>query len=263
MARGVTVKGTGRGIILVLDREMSFDDLAVELAGRIAGSADFYGSASIPVTIRGRVLSEEEKDEIAEIIRANSRISVTELVVEAPVETKHLTAEEIFDGEPADAGDGAGDADDEDRYVGGDTEELSAMDRAILKELEKQMSGEFAVMHAGPVKSGETIRSEYSLIILGDVRRGGRVEASGSIIVMGNLYGEAVAGSEGNRSAIVASGNLKPSLLSIGSLTGYRASGHFFRKPFGKKRLMEAACVKNGEIVRMAYPDFIAENRLS
>ena len=98
---------------------------------------------------------------------------------------------------------------------------MSQADRAILRELEKHLTGDFAILHTGPVKNGEIIRSDYSLVIMGDVRTGGLVEATGSVYVLGSLYGDVVAGSDGNRSAIVMSGNLKPRSLSIGSLSGY------------------------------------------
>ncbi|MCR5675740.1 MAG: hypothetical protein K6G16_08535 [Lachnospiraceae bacterium] len=258
MSRGVTIKGTGKGVILVLDARRSFEELRGELGAQIRASSHFYANAAFQLTVRGRDLTEEEQEELIAIVQENAGVTVTELTVEAPVEPKHLSAAEIF----ADSGESEESVEPA-RVIGGDTEELSAVDRAILRELEKQMSGEFAVMHAGPVHNGETIRSEYSLIIMGDVRAGGRVEANGSIFVMGNLYGEAVAGAEGNRSAIVASSNLRPQSLSIGSLTGYRVPARLRRRPFGKKRLMEAACVKNGEIVRMAYCDFIADNLLA
>ena len=263
MARGVTIKGTGNGVILVLDADTPFDTLRGEIAERIRSSAHFLGNARFPIIIRGRDLSEEEQQEVLEMIRQNAHVTVTELRVEPPVEPKHLTADEIFSKESEEERTNQQETDPTIRTnTFGDTEELSSVDRAILRELEKQMSGEFAVMHAGPVKNGAVIRSEYSLIIMGDVRKGGRVEANGSIIVLGNLLGEAVAGAEGNRSAIVVSNYLHPQELSIGSLSGYRMPWRVFRRPFGRKRLMEVACVKNGEVVRMAYSDFICDNAM-
>ncbi|MBR4530564.1 MAG: hypothetical protein IKO80_09860 [Lachnospiraceae bacterium] len=254
----VNIKGTDKGVILVLDAEASFEELRDELAERIGTSAHFFRDARFPVRIRGRNLSEEEQEELLAIIRRNAHVTVTDLVVEPPLEPRHLTADEIFDTEDAIDEE----EDDEQGRTFGDTEELSPADREILKELERQLSGDFAIIHTGPVKSGETIRSEYSLVILGDVREGGRVEANGSVYVLGSLFGEVSAGYEGNSSAIVMSANLKPQSLSIGAMEGYRGSSRSKRQPFGKKRLVEVACIKGGEVVRMSYPEFIKENRI-
>ncbi len=259
MTKSVTIKGTGSGVIIVLDGDTPFEDLRGELRKRISSSSEFFEGARLRIRVRGRDLTEEEQAALLELVETSAQVTVTDLIIEPPVEPKKLSAEEIFarDEEEEPERDGL-----TGRLSFGDTEELSAVDQAILHELEKQLSGEFAIMHAGPVKSGEMIRSEYSLVILGDVREGGRVEANGSVIVLGSLFGEAVAGAEGNRSAIVVAGNLKPQALSIGSLTGYRAPLHSRKQPFGKRRLVEVACVKNGEVVRMAYSDFIRENSM-
>lgn len=257
-SKKVTIKGSGSGVVLVLDDSTPFEELRGELGRRISDSAHFFNDAKTPIYVRGRALSDTEQEEILEIIRRSAHVTVTELIAEPPVQPKKLSAAEVFSGE-----EGEEDASqEEDRYVGGDTEELSAVDRAILKELEKQLSGEFAIMHAGPVKRGETIRSEHSLIILGDVRSGGRVEAVGNIIVLGSLFGEAAAGTDGNLSSVVISNRLRPSFLSIGSLAGYSAPAHLRKRPFGKKRLMEVACVREREVVRMAYSDFIRDNAM-
>ena len=254
--RKVTIKGTGSGVILVLDENTPFEELRGELKKKITASAHFFNDARIPIRVRGRDLSAEEQEDLLGIIRESAHLTVPELIVEPPVHPRRLSAEEVFSEDPGTSGPEG----EEERYVGGDTEELSAVDRAILKELEKQLSGEFAIMHAGPVKRGETIRSEHSLIILGDVRSGARVEAVGNIIVLGSLFGEAAAGSDGNLSAVVISNRLRPSSLSIGALAGYSAPSHLRKRPFGKKRLMEVACVKEREVVRMAYSDFIRDN---
>ena len=256
MAKGVTIKGSGSGVILVLDDAAPYEDLRGELRRQVLDAAHFFKGATLPIRIRGRNLSEEEFKELVDIIEETAGVHNPEVILEPPVVPKKLSADEIF----------AADGDEEQtggRMVGGDTEELSAVDQAILKELEKQLSGEFAIMYGGPVKNGETIRSDYSLVIMGDVREGGRVEAAGSIFVLGCLFGEAAAGIEGNRSAVVMSARLRPQGLSIGSLKGYRTPARLRKRPFGRKRSMEVACVQDGEIVRMDYGDFIRENAMS
>ena len=256
MKRGVTIKGSGSGVVLVLDPDMGFDELKGELGKKISSSSDFFRNSSFPIRVRGRELSEQEQQELLDIVRKSARVNISELIFEPPVSPKKLTAEEVF------SEDTYTEEDEDDRQTFGDTEELSQADRAILRELEKHLTGDFAILHTGPVKNGEIIRSDYSLVIMGDVRTGGLVEATGSVYVLGSLYGDVIAGSDGNRSAIVMSGNLKPRSLSIGSLSGYHVPSRARKLPFGKKRLMEVACVKNGEIVRMPYGDFIKENLL-
>ncbi len=255
MAKGVTIKGSGSGVILVLDDTAPYEDLRGELRRQIQDAAHFFEGSTMPIRVRGRALSDEEFHELINIIEETAGIRNPEVILEPPVVPKKLSADEIFTHEEPNETESG-------RMIGGDTEELSAVDQAILKELEKQLSGEFAIMYGGPVKSGETIRSDYSLVIMGDVREGGRVEAAGSIFVLGCLFGEAAAGIDGNRSSVVMSPRLRPQSLSIGSLTGYRTPARFRKRPFGRKRSLEIACVKDGDIVRMDYADFIRDNAM-
>lgn len=65
------------------------------------------------------------------------------------------------------------------------------------------------------VRSGQLIEVIGDLLLVGDVNSGAGVKATGNIYIMGALRGEAHAGCEGNKEAVIAASALSPSQLRI------------------------------------------------
>ena len=60
MKNSVVIKGNKYGIIVVLDKELPFEELKEEIAAKFRDSAKFLGEASMGITFHGRDLSDEE-----------------------------------------------------------------------------------------------------------------------------------------------------------------------------------------------------------
>lgn len=75
-----------------------------------------------------------------------------------------------------------------------------------------------AMVLAGRIRSGQSIKVRRHLVILGDVNPGAEVAAGGDILIMGSLCGKASAGYPDNTEAIVLALDLRPTQLQIGGL---------------------------------------------
>ena len=71
----VIIKSTKNGINLVLDPELSFDELLKAIKEKFRESEKFFKNAKISISFEGRELSENEQFEIIEAIQANSSIT--------------------------------------------------------------------------------------------------------------------------------------------------------------------------------------------
>ncbi len=93
------------------------------------------------------------------------------------------------------------------------------------------------------IRSGQRVLHGGHIIIGGDVNSGAEVIAGGDIVILGTLRGLAHAGSQGNESARIFAGCMRPQQLRIAS--------HIARSPEGAgpgPRQPEVARVENGEI---------------
>lgn len=68
------------------------------------------------------------------------------------------------------------------------------------------------------LRSGQREEFDGNMVILGDTNPGSVIVAKGNIIVMGTLRGIAHAGSDGNKSSIVAAFKMKPTQLRIADI---------------------------------------------
>ena len=66
------------------------------------------------------------------------------------------------------------------------------------------------------VRSGQQAVNQHGdIVVLGNVGQGAEVLASGSIHIHGNLYGRALAGIEGDSSAVISCNNMQAELVAI------------------------------------------------
>jgi septum site-determining protein MinC len=73
----VTFKGKKNGITIFLDKEADFSELKSVFEHKITEAKSFFGSAKVPITFSGRVLTVEQKREMVEIIRSKTTIDVS------------------------------------------------------------------------------------------------------------------------------------------------------------------------------------------
>ena len=174
----VALKGNKEGLSIYLNEDFDYIDLKNQLIMKLESAKQFFEGAKV-ISIQGKCLSTEEKDEIKSIIHDQFSMTVEERIDENPV-------------------------DDE-----SETDEINAQD--ITEE------GMTKYVRA-TIRSGQCLKYEGNLVIIGDVNPGGEIIADGNIMVMGALRGLAHAGSKGNEKACVVAFCLQPTQLRIANV---------------------------------------------
>nr|WP_286173012.1 septum site-determining protein MinC [Caproiciproducens sp. MSJ-32] len=98
------------------------------------------------------------------------------------------------------------------------------------------------------IRSGQVVEYNGNIVIIGDVNPGALVKAKGNIIILGTLRGVAHAGIDGNKNAIIAAYDLRPTQLRIANIIS--------RKPdeeVATSGIPEVAKVKDGEVYIEPY----------
>ena len=173
----VTFKGNQDGIYIFV-KEGNFQKIKEQLESNLKKTGSFFKGAKV-VSIRGKELSSEEKEELKGIIINKYGIDVDENeIVEEEAEKVETEQVQFFDG----------------------------IEEGYTKFVR------------ATVRSGQTIESEGNLVVIGDVNPGGIVIARGNIVILGALRGMAHAGCDGNKEAIVVAFYLHPTQLRIANI---------------------------------------------
>lgn len=187
MNNSVIIKGNTHGIVVVLDKNMAFEELKENIAVKFKDSAKFLGKAQMAVSFEGRKLSNDEEREVLDVINENSDLHVI-CVVDLDEEK-----DKVF---------------------------KKALDDRLM-ELSNQ-TGQF---YKGNLRSGQVLETETSVIVIGDVNPGASVVSKGNIIVLGALKGTVFAGAGGNQNAFVLALDMNPGQIRIAD-TIARAPDH-------------------------------------
>ena len=175
----VVIKGSKSGIILVLSPDASYETLKKDVAGKFQASASFWGEASKAISFKGYELSDEQKNEIIDIIQNNCQLSIVCIMEDDPL------IESAF--------------------------RKSIEDHAI-KEKDISNTGQF---YKGNLRSGQVLDVETSIIIIGDIKPGAKVISKGNVIILGSLKGNVYAGASGNPNAFVVALDMHPVQIRI------------------------------------------------
>lgn len=181
MKNSVILKSFPNGIVLHLDPEMEFEELIIDIADKFHESSSFFKDARMALSIKGRMLTDEEEKQILDAISENSKLQIICLVGEDDATNQNFVKalqQTDFSGKP-----GAGD------------------------------EGQF---YRGTLKNGQILETESSIVILGDVYPGSAIISARDIIILGGLFGEAYAGGNGDYHHYVAALEMSPQKLKIG-----------------------------------------------
>lgn len=181
MKNSVILKSFPNGIVLHLDPEMAFEELIIDIADKFHESSSFFKDARMALSIKGRMLTDEEEKQILDAISENSKLQIICLVGEDDATNQNFVKalqQTDFSGKP-----GAGD------------------------------EGQF---YRGTLKNGQILETESSIVILGDVYPGSAIISARDIIILGGLFGEAYAGGNGDYHHYVAALEMSPQKLKIG-----------------------------------------------
>ncbi|TAH72186.1 MAG: septum site-determining protein MinC, partial [Anaerolineaceae bacterium] len=72
----VMIKGNKYGIIVVLNPDMAFDELKELVADKFKESSKFFENAKMAISFEGRILTNEEQQDILDIIEKNTDMQI-------------------------------------------------------------------------------------------------------------------------------------------------------------------------------------------
>ncbi len=209
MKSAVVIKSFPDGIAVILNSEISFNEVKAAVERKFSESAKFFGTAKVVLSFEGRKLTPEQEIELIETISSVSSIEIACLMETDPEKN------EVY---------------------------LNAMNK--FAESSDHNEGQF---YRGNLKSGQTLETEYSIVILGDVNPGAKVVSSGNIVVLGTLYGSAHAGG-GNGNNFVAALDMKPTQIKIGDIIAKQGEKGL-KGLLRSKSLPKIAYVENSQII--------------
>lgn len=180
MKNAVKIKSFPNGIALYLNAELPFDRLLEEIGYKFSDARNFFGAATMVLSIEGRQVDDMEELRILDVIRENSDLNIA--------------------------------------CIAGKDENINKNYIRALAQTEeevppRQTDGQF---FKGDLKNRETLETENSIIILGDIYPGSTIISAKNIIILGALRGKAYAGGNGREGAFVAAFEMTPERIKIG-----------------------------------------------
>lgn len=180
MKNSVILKSFSKGITVIMDDAISFEELLAHVAAKFREADGFFKDAAVAISLKGRTLTENQEKEILDTITQNSRLRILCLM--------------------------------------GKEEEKAELTPVVQDHLAVQKDENCGQFYKGTLKNGQSIETEHSIIIIGDVVEGCSVYSAKDIIVLGKLAGEAYAGAGGDNNHFVAALEMSPSSLRIGDM---------------------------------------------
>ena len=211
MKEAVIIKSFPNGIALYLNPELPFESVLEEIGYKFADARNFFGSATMALSIEGRTVTDMEEIRILEAIRDNSGLNIACIV------EKDDTVNQNY---------------------------VKALERTE-RELAKKPEGQF---FRGSLRDGAILETENSIIMLGDVYPGSAIISAKNIIILGGLYGKAHAGGNGCEGAYIAAFEMAPERIRIGDFK-YKPGTKQARWGIRPKVRPKIAYVKNDRII--------------
>lgn len=180
MRNAVVIKGNKAGMTVILDADLSFEELIQALEMKFKETSRFWGSAQMTLTLEGRTLTPKEELQIVNTITENSNIEVMCL-------------------------------------IDSDANRIERCEKALNEKL-MELSSATGQFYKGMLRSGDVLESESSIVIIGDVEKGARVAAKGNVIILGSLKGTVHAGVAGNINAVIVAFEMAPDQVKISDM---------------------------------------------
>lgn len=210
MKDAVLIKSFPNGISLHLNEEQPFEDVLAEIGSKFSEARNFFGKASMALSIEGRALSASDEIRVLDAIKCNSDLQIVCI-------------------------------------VGKDDNTNKNFIKALVHMEKKLANNEDGQFMKGSLKNKEVVETENSIILLGDVYPGSAIISARNVIILGGLYGEVYAGGNGMEGAFVAALEMEPERIKIGDFK-YKPNTKS-KWGIHPKVQPKIACVKNGRIV--------------
>ncbi|MFA9377172.1 MAG: septum site-determining protein MinC [Lachnotalea sp.] len=176
----VVIKSNKYGIVVRLDEATPYEELLEEIAIKFKESEKFFKDAKMVLSFEGRKLTQEEEQDILEIISTNSKIHIVCIIDEDEKREQHF--------------------------------------KKALEDKLNELSSRDGQFYKGTLRSGQVLEAETSLVVLGDVNPGAKVISKGNVIILGALKGNVYAGATGNETSFVVALEMDPVQIRIGDV---------------------------------------------
>lgn len=194
----VVIKSNKYGIVVRLDEATPYEELLEEIAIKFKESEKFFKDAKMVLSFEGRKLTQEEEQDILEIISANSKIHIVCIIDEDEKREQHF--------------------------------------KRALEDKLNEMKSRDGQFYKGTLRSGQVLEAETSLVVLGDVNPGAKVISKGNVIVLGSLKGNVYAGATGNETSFVVALEMDPVQIRIGDVIA-RSSDETRKNMIGEPKI--------------------------
>lgn len=240
MSNSVILKGNRYGISIVLKKETEFEKILEDLAYRLENASQFFDcSKQLAVSFEGRNISNEELEQLLNVIEKKSKLNIQYVLDEnSDLEATFFDIIHSEDDPPAVS-------DTKDSFMNTpnvhETEHMSGKDEKV----DYKQDGA-AMFYKGTLRSGQALEAKESLIVIGDVNPGASVFAGKNIIVIGALKGSVRAGALGDKESFVMALAMNPIQIQIADVIARKEDG----KSFGKNHKdAMIAKIENNQIV--------------
>lgn len=177
MKDSCVIKSNKYGLSLMLNPDISFEQLVTDVCRKFLNAKEFFGKAELVVSMSGRELSFEEEEVIIQAIELNSDIKVKLIQDNSEITERTM---------------------------------LGKLEKFYFKK-----NNENAKIIFGDVN--KSIHSDLSVLVLGNIMEGAEVNSKGNIIVYGKILGGAHAGAPGNDTQFILCHALESDDISIGN----------------------------------------------
>ena len=227
MKSPVIIKGNKYGFQIVLNPDLSFEDLLQEVTFKFRESNGFFDrNRPMAVSFDGREITEEEQNALVDAITENSDLRIGYLI-DGAKNVEKTFARVVKERGPARTHAFKPEVTVEEETV--PEEPLPGVQEMFHSEQPTEKNGQF---YRGTLRSGQSIEVDGSIVILGDINPGAQVKAGGNVVVLGSLKGIITAGYPSDQSALVAALAMDPMQIKIGEIIA-RAPD---QKATGKKK---------------------------
>ncbi len=173
----VKIRGSRHGISVKLDNGASYEDIKKATASEFKDAEKFLGEEKLAVSFEGKYLTEQQQEELVDIIHQNCNVHIVCIMDQASEREKqfHKSVEET------------------------------------MMEFDAS-TGQF---YKGHLRSGQVLEFEQSVIVIGDINPGASIISKGNIIVLGSLRGTAYAGASGKKNSFIVAMDMHPMQIRI------------------------------------------------
>ncbi|MBP3609092.1 MAG: septum site-determining protein MinC [Lachnospiraceae bacterium] len=173
----VSIRGSKHGISVKLAESATYEEIKQNTASAFRDAAKLLGDKKVAVSFEGKVLTEEQQEELVELIHQNSSLQIICIMEQASEKDRRF------------------------------------QESVLCAQMELDAStGEF---YKGHIRSGQVAEFERSVIIIGDVNPGASIVSKGNIIILGSLKGTAFAGASGKRNCFIVAMDMQPIQIRI------------------------------------------------